>query len=402
MSDEHRQRDVIADAWTRRSPAELGISAASVPVTARKACCAGWPSLRAHRRGRGGSAPHRARPGAGAGRRRSGSTAGRRGADGHQHPGRDRQGAASGPALAGDRRPGRGAAPPRGRTGARRATCCSALDDTAAAGPARPRAGGRRAAAGPGRGGVPGRRAGRDRARALPSSSRRQGIASRPARWTGSPASATAPGRACRAARATLEQARAQERLARAELALTRAPRPLRRRRRRGQHRAGGVDHALAARLRPPTGHGPPRPDSLYVAAPIDEMDAERVQVGQEVRLTVDSRRGRGVRRASWCGSRPTCSTWWSRTAPWRSRPSSTTRQPCIGLLPGHLGRRRGDPRADAKTCCSIPTGAIAQGDNGAGRRWTGGSRSAQSPPGLGNWQYHRDRRRALARATWW
>ncbi|HSO23045.1 MAG TPA: efflux RND transporter periplasmic adaptor subunit, partial [Chondromyces sp.] len=31
-------------------------------------------------------------------------------------------------------------------------------------------------------------------------------------------------------------------------------------------------------------------PDSVYVSAPIDEVDAERVQVGQAVRITVDSR----------------------------------------------------------------------------------------------------------------
>ena len=31
-------------------------------------------------------------------------------------------------------------------------------------------------------------------------------------------------------------------------------------------------------------------PDSMYVSAPIDEVDAERVSIGQEVRVTVDSR----------------------------------------------------------------------------------------------------------------
>jgi HlyD family secretion protein len=33
-------------------------------------------------------------------------------------------------------------------------------------------------------------------------------------------------------------------------------------------------------------------PTSVYIAAPIDEMDSERIGVGQEVRITVDSRRG--------------------------------------------------------------------------------------------------------------
>jgi len=33
-------------------------------------------------------------------------------------------------------------------------------------------------------------------------------------------------------------------------------------------------------------------PSSVYVSAPIDEVDSERVKVGQEVRITVDSRPG--------------------------------------------------------------------------------------------------------------
>ena len=96
----------------------------------------------------------------------------------------------------------------------------------------------------------------------------------------------------CRASRASLEQARAQERLALAELALTEIRAPF-----------DGVIAELEAELGEWVTPSPPAmplpaavdlldPASLYVAAPIDEMDAERVQVGQEVRLSVDSRQG--------------------------------------------------------------------------------------------------------------
>lgn len=96
----------------------------------------------------------------------------------------------------------------------------------------------------------------------------------------------------CRAGRARLDQARAQERLAKAELARTvlRAP-------------FDGVIADMSAELgewitpAPPGVPIPPIMDlidrsSVFVEAPIDEMDAERVKVGQEVRVSVDSRRG--------------------------------------------------------------------------------------------------------------
>jgi HlyD family secretion protein len=97
---------------------------------------------------------------------------------------------------------------------------------------------------------------------------------------------------ACRAVRATLDQAKARQRLARAELEQTELRAPF-----DGvvaevnaelgewiSPSAAGFSTAVALDLLDPS--------SLYVTAPIDEMDAERVTEGQEVRLSVDSRRG--------------------------------------------------------------------------------------------------------------
>ena len=96
----------------------------------------------------------------------------------------------------------------------------------------------------------------------------------------------------CRAGKARLDQAHAQKRLAEAELARTvlRAP-------------FDGVIADMSTELgewitpAPPGVPIPPIMDlidrtSAFVEAPIDEMDAERVKVGQEVRVSVDSRRG--------------------------------------------------------------------------------------------------------------
>jgi HlyD family secretion protein len=97
---------------------------------------------------------------------------------------------------------------------------------------------------------------------------------------------------ACRAAGATLDQARSRERLARAELARTELRAPF-----------DGVVAEVSTEVgewitpSPPGVPLPPvldllDPSSVYVAAPIDEMDAEKVEVGQLVHVTVDSRRG--------------------------------------------------------------------------------------------------------------
>jgi HlyD family secretion protein len=96
----------------------------------------------------------------------------------------------------------------------------------------------------------------------------------------------------CNAARATLDQARARERLSRADLARTEIHAPF-----------DGIVAEVSTELgewitpAPPGVPLPPimdllDPTSAYIAAPIDEMDAEQVCVGQEVRITVDSRRG--------------------------------------------------------------------------------------------------------------
>jgi HlyD family secretion protein len=97
---------------------------------------------------------------------------------------------------------------------------------------------------------------------------------------------------ACRAARAALDQSKAQLALAQAELALTEVRAPF-----------AGVLAERSAEVGEwitpaPVGIPIPAvldlidPSSLYVSAPIDEVDAERVRAGQPVRLTVDSRPG--------------------------------------------------------------------------------------------------------------
>ncbi len=97
---------------------------------------------------------------------------------------------------------------------------------------------------------------------------------------------------ACAAARAAVEQARAGVHSAQVqvELTLLRAP-------------FAGIVAEVSTEIgewitpSPPGVPLPPvidllAPESLYVSAPIDEVDSERVEVGQEVRVTVDSRPG--------------------------------------------------------------------------------------------------------------
>jgi len=96
----------------------------------------------------------------------------------------------------------------------------------------------------------------------------------------------------CSAARAALALARAQVDLAQAQLALTAVRAPF-----------AGIVADLSTEVgewitpAPPGVPIPPvldllDPSSLYVSAPIDEIDSERISVGQEVRLSVDSRPG--------------------------------------------------------------------------------------------------------------
>ncbi|MFI5142540.1 MAG: efflux RND transporter periplasmic adaptor subunit, partial [Thermoanaerobaculales bacterium] len=96
----------------------------------------------------------------------------------------------------------------------------------------------------------------------------------------------------CQAARATLDQARAQVGVAQAELALTTVRAPF----------IGVVADCSteAGEWITPAPPGVPipavldliDPTSVYISAPIDEVDSERVRPGQEVRVTVDSRPG--------------------------------------------------------------------------------------------------------------
>ncbi len=97
---------------------------------------------------------------------------------------------------------------------------------------------------------------------------------------------------ACRASEAGMEQARARKALARTQLDQTRIVAPF-----------DGVVAEVSTEVgewitpSPPGLPIPPvvdllNPHSLYISAPIDEMDAERVLVGQDVRISVDSRRG--------------------------------------------------------------------------------------------------------------
>lgn len=97
---------------------------------------------------------------------------------------------------------------------------------------------------------------------------------------------------ACRAANAGTELAKANVALARTQLEQTRILAPF-----------DGVVAEVSTEVgewitpSPPGLPIPPvidllNPHSLYVSAPIDEMDAERIKVGQALRITVDSRRG--------------------------------------------------------------------------------------------------------------
>jgi len=97
---------------------------------------------------------------------------------------------------------------------------------------------------------------------------------------------------ACRAARSGVDQSLAREKLVRTELEQTRIIAPF-----------AGVIAEVRTEVgewitpSPPGLRIPPVIDlldlnSLYISAPIDEMDAERVQAGQGVRISVDSRRG--------------------------------------------------------------------------------------------------------------
>ncbi len=173
---------------------------------------------------------------------------------------------------------------------------------------------------------------------------------------------------ACRAARAAVEQAEAAVRAAEVQVELTelRAPPP------------------------PPGVPIPPvidllDPASLYVAAPIDEVDAERVRVGQPVRLSVDSRPGR-----HFAGSVVRIAPYvedvleQNRTVELEAELDDATL--AAGLLPGTSAdvevilERRDD-------VLRVPTAAVAEG-NAVLLLSDGRLVDRTMEPGLANWEY--------------
>lgn len=190
---------------------------------------------------------------------------------------------------------------------------------------------------------------------------------------------------ACQAARATLGQAQAQVGVAEAELALTTVRAPF-----------SGVVADCSTEVGEWITPAPPGvpipavldlidPGSVYISAPIDEVDSERVRPGQDVRLTVDSRpgeklAGRLVRVAPYVLD----VLEQNRTVEIEVAPADP--QVAATLLPGTsadveviLARREGVPR--------IPTAAIAEGGKvlvlGGGRL---DERTVTT--GMRNWQF--------------
>lgn len=192
-------------------------------------------------------------------------------------------------------------------------------------------------------------------------------------------------GAACQALGATLDEARAQVRLARAQLALTQIRAPF-----------AGIVAECSGEVGEWITPSPPGipipavldlldPASLYVSAPIDEVDSRRVKVGQPVRIAVDSRPGEKLPGRL------------DRVAPYvldLQEQNRTVEVEAVladpataeGLLPGTssdveviLARREGVLR--------IPTSAIAEGGKVlvlAGGRLE--ERTVQT--GLRNWQF--------------
>lgn len=97
---------------------------------------------------------------------------------------------------------------------------------------------------------------------------------------------------ACHAAREAFKQAGAQVQLARAEFALTELRAPF-----SGVLADRSTEVGEWITPSPPGVPIPPvldvlDPRSIYISAPIDELDSGRVRVGQEVRINIDSRSG--------------------------------------------------------------------------------------------------------------
>lgn len=190
---------------------------------------------------------------------------------------------------------------------------------------------------------------------------------------------------ACEAARAAVERALAQVAVVEVEIAFTELRAPF-----------DGVVAEVSTEVgewitpSPPGVPIPPvidllDPTSTYVSAPIDEIDAERVRVGQEVRLSVDSRPG--VRFAGRV----------ARVAPYVLDVLEQNRtveievdfaepELAAGVLPGTSADVEVilDRREDV---LRVPTSGVA--DDGRMLRLTDGVlEEVHIEPGLANWQF--------------
>ena len=164
----------------------------------------------------------------------------------------------------------------------------------------------------------------------------------------------------CQAVLAARDQARAQVGLAEAELALTVVRAPF-----------SGVIADCSTEVGEWITPAPPGvpipavldlidPGSVYVSAPIDEVDSQRVRVGQEVRLTVDPRPGEKL-AGSLVRVAPYVLDVLEQNRTVEIEVEFADPQVAAGLLPGTsadveaiLARREAVPR--------IPTAAIAEG----------------------------------------
>lgn len=187
------------------------------------------------------------------------------------------------------------------------------------------------------------------------------------------------------AAAAALDQARAQKGLAEVQLDLTRIRAPF-----AGILADRSTEVGEWITPSPPGVPIPPvldllDPHSLFVSAPLDELDASRVKVGQEVRVTVDSRPGE-----TFAGSV-------ARVAPYvlDLQEQNRTLEVEVGFAGGsHIGGILPGTSADVEVVLGrkegvlrIPAAAVAEG-----RRvlvLDGGKLVERTVrTGLGNWRY--------------
>ena len=144
--------------------------------------------------------------------------------------------------------------------------------------------------------------------------------------WTAPRATPRREQASCESARAQVEEAEARiRRFARRHRAHG-AARALRRHRRRGERRGGRVPDAVAAR-HPDAAGGRPDRRLLPLRLRADRRGGRGAAEGRHDRPHHAGCLPRPALSRARCGaSRPTCSRWRSRRAPWRWRSSSTAR----------------------------------------------------------------------------